>query len=132
MAVHTRAVHTLTDRDSCSMSSSVSIPHTADDVITNTYSLLCTPLLSVSPTTFPLRMSFLTATNTIHRNHHHNNVPMTLVMREPHGSNWNRFRRPTQVCRMSGGSPLASASRVGTAGCRPGVSIYKIMKLETP
>ena len=51
---------------------------------------------------------------------------MTLVTREPHGANCDRFRRPTQVCRKSGGLPLASARRVGTAGCRPGVSIYRI------
>ena len=76
MAVHTRAVHTLTDRDSCSMYSSASIPYTADDAITNTRCFLCTPLLYASPILFLLRTSVLTANNPAHRNHHHNNNPL--------------------------------------------------------
>ena len=36
------------------------------------------------------------------------------------------------VCRTSGGLPLASARRVGTAGCRPGVHIYSQYSWEFP
>ena len=76
MAVRTRAVHTLADRDSCIKSSSVSNPHTADDVLTTTLYLRYTPLLSVSPIPYLLRISVLTANNPTHRNHHHNNNPL--------------------------------------------------------
>ena len=75
MAVRTRAVHTLADRDSCSKYSSVSIPYTADDVSTNIPYLCCTPLLSVSPIPYLLRISALTVNKIIHLNHHHNNNP---------------------------------------------------------
>ena len=75
MAVRTRAVHTLADRDSCSKCSSVSTPHIADDVSTNTTYLRYAPLLSVSPIPYFLRIPVLTATNTPQRNHHHYNNP---------------------------------------------------------
>ena len=75
MAVRTRAAHTLADRDSCSKCSSVPISHTADDVLRNTPYLRYTPLLSVSPIPYLLRISVLAVNNTTHFNHQHNNNP---------------------------------------------------------
>lgn len=96
MAVRTRAVHTLADRDSCSKYSSVFTLHTADDVLANTPHLRYAPLLSSSPIPYCFRTSVLTANNITHRNHHYNNNPFKKedqIM--PKGQGWSDH--PAQV-----------------------------------